>query len=187
MRAAASPALAAALALCLAVPLAGCDQSMTAQKKYNPLARADLWADGTSARPLPEGTVARGDGARQRAVADRPPLTEALLARGQERYNIFCSPCHGLGGNGDGMIVQRGFPPPPSFASPRLRAADAQHVFDVITQGYGVMYSYAARVEPEDRWAIVAYVRALQASSGVALADVPDARDSLPDAPETLP
>ena len=80
---------------------------------------------------------------------------------------------------GDGMIVQRGFPPPPSFESPRLRAVSAQHVFDVITHGYGVMYSYAARVEPEDRWAIVAYVRALQAAGGVTVAEVPDAAEKL--------
>jgi mono/diheme cytochrome c family protein len=170
----------ALILLALSVALAGCDQSMTQQKKYNPLSRADLWADGTAARPLPEGTVARGDGARQDAIDHRPPMSAALLARGQERFNIYCSPCHGLGGMGDGMIVQRGFPPPPSFSSPRLRAASAQHVFDVITQGYGVMYSYAARVEPDDRWAIVAYVRALQASGGVALADVPDAKEKLP-------
>jgi mono/diheme cytochrome c family protein len=81
---------------------------------------------------------------------------------------------------GDGMIVQRGFPPPPSFSSPRLRAASAQHIVDVITNGYGAMYSYAARVKPADRWAIVAYVRALQAAGGVAVADVPDAREKLP-------
>lgn len=164
----------------LALLLAACDQSMAVQKKYNPESRADIWADGTSARPLPENTVARGDGARQDAIAHRPPLTDALLERGQERFNIYCSPCHGLGGMGDGMVVQRGFPPPPSFSSPRLRAATAQHVFDVITQGYGVMYSYAARVEPEDRWAIVAYVRALQASGGVSVAEVPDAKEKLP-------
>ena len=166
--------------LALALGLAACDKSMTKQEKYNPLARADVWADGTSARPLPAGTVARGDGARQDAVEHRPPMSMALLQRGQERFNIYCSPCHGLGGMGDGMIVQRGFPPPPSFSSPRLRAATAQHVFDVITDGYGVMYSYATRVEPEDRWAIVAYLRALQAAGGVALAEVPDAKEKLP-------
>lgn len=173
----AAPILAA---LCLAVALAGCDQSMERQQKYNPLARADIWADGTSARPLPENTVARGDGDWRRAAAVRPPLDAALLARGQERFDIYCSPCHGLGGAGDGMIVQRGFPPPPSFASPRLRAVTAQHIFAVITEGYGVMYPYAARVEPADRWAIVAYVRALQASAGVPVAEVPDAAKDLP-------
>lgn len=169
----------AILLLAGTLALAGCDQSMTQQKKYNPLARADIWADGTSARPLPADTVARGDGARAEALSQRPPLTAALLSRGQERYGIYCSPCHGLAGMGDGMIVQRGFPPPPSFESPRLRAATAEHVVDVITNGYGVMYSYAARVEPADRWAIAAYVRALQVAGGVPLAQVPDAGDKL--------
>ena len=169
----------AAAILIMALTLAGCDQSMTQQKKYDAYARADIWADGTSARPLPAGTVARGDAARAAALAERPPLTMALLRRGQERYDIYCSPCHGLAGMGDGMIVQRGFPPPPSFESPRLRAASAEHVVDVITNGYGVMYSYAARVEPEDRWAIAAYVRALQAAGGVPVAVVPDAGDKL--------
>lgn len=165
--------------LLVALALAGCDQSMTQQKKYNSYARADIWADGTSARPLPADTVAKGDGARLTALTQRPPLTAALLQRGQERYNIYCSPCHGLGGMGDGMIVQRGFPPPPSFESPRLRAATATHTVDVITNGYGVMYSYAARVEPSDRWAIAAYLRALQAAGGVDVAAVPDAADKL--------
>lgn len=167
------------MALIIPALLGGCDKSMTQQKKYNPYAPSGVWADGTSARPLPADTVAQGDGARLNALASRPPLTMALLRRGQERYNIYCSPCHGLAGMGDGMIVQRGFPPPPSFSSPRLRAASAEHVVDMITKGYGVMYSYAARVEPSDRWAVAAYVRALQASGGVAVADVPDAAERL--------
>ena len=166
--------------LLLPLLVAGCDQSMTAQPKYKTYARADLWPDGTAARPLPDHTVARGDGARAAAIADPPPVTEALLRRGQERFDIYCSPCHGLAGMGDGMVVQRGFPAPPSFESPRLRAASAQHVFDTITNGYGAMYPYAARVEPEDRWAIVAYVRALQLVGRVSLAEVPDAREKLP-------
>ena len=110
---------------------------------------------------------------RRRSIAQ-------LLARGQERYGIYCSPCHGLSGNGDGMIVRRGFPAPPSYHSARLRAAPAKHFFDVITNGYGVMYSYAARVEPRDRWAIVAYIRALQESRNAKLADIPDLRSKLP-------
>ena len=111
----------------------------------------------------------------------KPPAVDAqLLARGQERYDIYCSPCHGLSGNGDGMIVQRGFPAPPSYHTARLRAAPAQHFFDVITNGYGVMYSYASRVEPRDRWAIVAYVRALQESQSAKLADMPELRSKLP-------
>lgn len=164
----------------LTLALGGCDQSMTVQPRYRAYARADLWPDGTAARPLPEHTVAQGDVARDAALANPPPVTAALIARGQDRFDIYCAPCHGLGGMGDGMVVQRGFPAPPSFASPRLRAASARHIVDVITNGYGVMYSYAARVAPADRWAIVAYVRALQAAGGVPLADVPDARDKLP-------
>ena len=154
--------------LIAALAMAGCnDQSMTVQPKYDPLAPSNVWADGTSARPLPSHTVALTDLARDAAVAKPPPVTPALLQRGRERFDIYCTPCHGLAGRGDGMIVQRGFPPPPNYDSPRLRAASAQHIFDVISNGYGVMYSYAARVEPADRWAIVAYVRALQVSARV--------------------
>ncbi len=102
------------------------------------------------------------------------------MQRGHERYYIYCSPCHGLDGKGDGMIVERGFPKPPSYHTDRLRAAPARHFFDVITKGYGVMYPYAARVTPEDRWAIVAYVRALQMSQQARLSDVPEAREKLP-------
>ena len=147
-----------------ALALAGCDdQSMRQQKRYDTYEPAALWPDGTEARPLPEGVVAQGDLARAAALAQPPPVTRALLRRGQERYEIFCSPCHGLAGDGDGMIVRAAFPAPPSYHTARLRAAPAQHFFDVITNGYGVMYSYAARVAPQDRWAIVAYIRALQA------------------------
>ena len=169
-----------AAVLILSLALAACDQSMTVQPRYRTYARADLWPDGTEARPLPPHTVAQGALARDALIATPPPVTAASMRRGQERFDIFCSPCHGLGGMGDGMIVQRGFPPPPSFASPRLRASSAQHIFDVITNGYGAMYSYAARVDPEDRWAIVSYIRALQAASGVPVAEVPDARSRLP-------
>ena len=173
--------LALALALMLPVALAGCDdQSMTVQPKFRTFRAANLWRDGTTARPLPEGTVARGDLARDAAIATPPPVDAALLARGQQRYTIYCVPCHGAAGHGDGMIVQRGFPAPPDYDSPRLRAAPADHIYDVITHGYGVMYSYAARVEPADRWAIVAYVRALQTSGGVPLTAVPDAKARLP-------
>ncbi len=148
--------------------LGGCyDDSMTVQPHNKPLTPSTVWSDGTSARPLPANTVALTDLDRDHAVAVPPPVTPALLLRGQERFDIYCTPCHGYGGRGDGMIVQRGFPPPPDYASPRLRAADAAHLFDVITNGWGVMYSYAARVEPEDRWAIVAYIRALQVAAGV--------------------
>jgi mono/diheme cytochrome c family protein len=95
-----------------------------------------------------------------------PEVNLALIQRGRERYTIYCAPCHSPTGDGRGMIVERGFPPPPSFHTDRLRAAPPQHFFDVITQGFGAMYSYADRVEPRDRWAIVAYIRALQRSQG---------------------
>ena len=160
--------------------LAGCaDQSMTQQKRYDTYEPAALWPDDTEARPLPEGAVAQGDLARAAALAQPPAVTPELLRRGQEQYGIFCSPCHGLAGHGDGMIVARGFPKPPSYHSARLRAAPAQHFVDVVTNGYGVMYPYAARVEPQDRWAIAAYIRALQLSQGAQVASVPDVRETL--------
>jgi mono/diheme cytochrome c family protein len=107
-------------------------------------------------------------------------VTAALLKRGRERFDIYCSPCHGLDGRGDGMVVTRGFPRPPSYFEPRLLAAPATTFYDAITKGYGVMYSYAARVEPRDRWAIVAYIRALQQAKRATLAQVPEARERLP-------
>jgi mono/diheme cytochrome c family protein len=167
--------------LLAALALAGCkDQSMREQKRYDVYEPAVLWPDGTEARPLPEGAVAQGDLARAAALAQPPTVTPALLSRGQERYEIFCTPCHGLAGYGDGMIVARGFPKPPPYHTARLRAAPAQHFVDVITNGYGVMYAYAARVAPQDRWAIAAYIRALQLSQGAQVASVPDAREKLP-------
>lgn len=117
----------------------------------------------------PSGTVAIDD----KLTHPPPPVTLALLRRGRERFEIYCAPCHGYDGSGDGMIVQRGFPHPPSYHSERLREAPIQHFYDVITNGYGVMFSYAARVSPPDRWAIVAYIRALQASTVASLNDVP--------------
>jgi mono/diheme cytochrome c family protein len=110
------------------------------------------------------------------------PIDRAALARGRERFNIYCSPCHGQTGLGQGMIVQRGFSPPPSFHEQRLRDVPAGHFFHVITHGYGAMYSYAARVAPEDRWKIVAYIRALQLSFNARLDDVPvEDRAKLPE------
>ncbi|WP_354036492.1 cytochrome c [Bradyrhizobium sp. S3.2.6] len=101
------------------------------------------------------------------------PVTTALLDRGRDRFGIFCSPCHGAGGDGNGIIVQRGMPRPTSYHDERLRTADDQHFFDVISNGYGAMYSHAARVPPRDRWAIVAYIRALQLSRHASIDDVP--------------
>ena len=133
------------------------------------------------AQPLPAGVVGQGDLDRASQIANPPPVDARLVARGRERFDIFCSPCHGLTGTGDGAVVQRGFPAPPSFQTAALRASPARHIFDVITNGYGAMYSFASRVEPRDRWAIVAYVRALQQSQGAKVADMPpDLRGKLP-------
>jgi mono/diheme cytochrome c family protein len=109
-----------------------------------------------------------------------PPVTMAFLERGQQRFDIYCAPCHGKVGEGHGIIVTRGFPAPPSYYIKRLRDEPNQHYYDVITHGYGVMYSYADRVAPDDRWAITAYIRALQASASAQIADVPpDKRQGL--------
>jgi mono/diheme cytochrome c family protein len=123
-------------------------------------------------RQIPVGTVAQGDIVPQTArTADNKltttfptPVTKAILERGQERYNVYCSPCHGLLGNGEGVVAKRGFPHPPDYALKRLREAPVGHFYEVITYGYGIMYPYADRVAPSDRWAIVAYIRALQAA-----------------------
>jgi mono/diheme cytochrome c family protein len=160
--------------------LAGCDVSMTQQKKYTTYSAAGLWPNGSSARPLPAHVVAQGDLARDTEASNPPPVNAALLKRGRERFDTYCSPCHGLDGRGDGMVVRRGFPKPPSYLEPRLLAAPAGSIYDAITKGYGVMYSYASRVEPRDRWAIVAYVRALQLSQHATLAQAPEAREKLP-------
>ena len=103
------------------------------------------------------------------------PITQEVLLRGQERYEIYCAPCHGRTGYGDGMVVRRGFSQPPSYHQERLREAPAGHYFDVITNGFGAMYQYADRIRPEDRWAIVAYIRALQLSQDASINDVPAA------------
>jgi mono/diheme cytochrome c family protein len=162
-----------------ALLLTGCDLSMTQQPKYTPETPSQFWANGTSARPIPANTVAQGDLAREAAAKNPPPVTLALLARGQQRFDMFCSPCHGLSGYGDGMVVQRGFPHPPSFYSQRLLAADVRHFFNVQTKGFGVMYSYADRVSEADRWAIAAYIRALQVSQHATLAMAPEAAEKV--------
>lgn len=169
----------AALLFFIATLLSGCDVSMTQQNKYGTYGPATVWNDGASARPLPEHTVAQGDLARDRAAKNPPPATPALLARGRERFDIYCSPCHGLGGDGDGMIVRRGFPAPQSYHRAKLLAAPAQHFYDVITHGYGAMFSYADRVEPHDRWAIVAYIRALQLQRNATISLAPEAAGKL--------
>jgi mono/diheme cytochrome c family protein len=161
----------AILFMCLLA--AGCGQNMTSQPKYSEYQPAPLFSNGRVVQAPVPGTVARGDLDRAREAAEPPPLTAALLARGRERFDVFCSPCHARTGEGDGMVVRRGMPRPLSFHDPRLRAAPDRHFFDVITGGYGAMYSYASRVPPADRWAIVAYIRALQLSQNASLDDVP--------------
>jgi mono/diheme cytochrome c family protein len=164
--------------------LAACRQDMHDQPKYEPLGESTFFADGLSARPPVAGTVARGqlreDGLLSTGKVDGANATifpfavdERVMARGRERYDIFCSPCHARTGDGDGMVVQRGYRPPPTLHSDRLRDAPPGHFFDVITNGFGAMPDYAAQIRAEDRWAIVAYIRALQLSGRAALADVP--------------
>jgi len=164
-------ALATAL-ICTA--LAACN--MNEQPKDNEYKPSALFPNGRTLQTPVPGTVARDDLKRSAAIATKPPLTKALLDRGQEVFNINCSPCHGRTGAGDGMIVQRGMPRPPDYTEDRLRKADDQHFFDVITHGHGAMYSYATRVPPADRWAVVAYIRALQLSRHATLDDVPQDR-----------
>jgi mono/diheme cytochrome c family protein len=161
-----------AVLVALAIGLAGCDQNMEVQPKYSEYSRAPLFRGGVLREP-PEGAVARDDLARDAEARVKPPLTAELFARGQQRFDIFCLPCHGRTGDGNGIVVQRGMPAPTSYHDDRLRAADDQHFFDVMTNGYGVMYSYASRVPPSDRWAIVAYIRALQLSRHASIDDVP--------------
>lgn len=152
---------------------------MTEQRKYTTYSPAQIWPDSTSARPIPDQTVAQGDLERAREIANPPPVTLALLERGRERFNIYCSPCHGLNGKGNGIVAERGFPHPPSYFEPRLMSAPASTFFNAITNGYGVMYSYADRVEPRDRWAIIAYIRALQLSENATLEQAPEAKEKL--------
>ena len=138
---------------------------MTSQPKKNAYADASV-APG----PTPTDIVQWNE-----KSVPPPPVTEALLLRGQERFRIDCTPCHSELGDGQGMIVQRGFSPPPSYHIDRLRQAPPQHFYDVITNGHGAMYSFAQRVAPADRWAIVAYIRALQRSQDTRLSDLSDA------------
>lgn len=184
-----SPGRAAGLAALAALALfsAGCRKDMHDQPKYRPLAASTFFEDGQSARMLVAGTIARGtlhtDDVLYTGVdpeTNQPALTmpveidEALLERGRERYNIFCTPCHGATGEGNGMIVRRGFPAPPSFHVDRLRQSPDGHYFNVITNGFGRMYEYGTRVPVEDRWAIIAYIRALQLSQNAMLDDLPE-------------
>ncbi len=164
------------------------------QPRYEPLERSGFFKDQRAARPLPAGTVARGQLRADQhfyegRVGGRPatelpvPATAALLARGQERYGIYCTPCHDRTGSGRGMIVQRGYPAPSSFHVERLREATPGYFFDAITRGFGVMPSYAVQIPPQDRWAIIAYIRALQLSQHASVDDVPAVERGALDAP----
>ena len=144
---------------------------MEEQPRYDTYSKADIFPNGSSAQQPPDGTVLQSALAYQAALTNPPKVDQALLQRGKQQFEIFCAPCHGFDGDGDGMVVRRGFPAPPSYHSAALMKAPASHFIDVITNGYGVMYSYADRVAPADRWAIVAYIRALQLSKHASLAD----------------
>ena len=174
------------LVFATALLFVGCRPDMMNQPKAKPLSESDFFSNQANARPIPPHTVERG-GAREDAafhtgltngtyITQLPAkLTPQLLARGRERFDAICAECHDRTGSGNGMVVQRGFPQPPSFHVDRLRNAPIGHFFDVITNGYGVMYPYATRVDTEDRWAIAAYIRALQLSHDIKASDLPPA------------
>jgi mono/diheme cytochrome c family protein len=165
--------------------LVGCHEDMYDQPRYEALEASDFFDDGRASRPLVPGTVQYGapatddvlfTGRMGEELATELPmeLTEALLERGQERFNIYCSVCHSRTGDGNGMIVQRGYRQPPTFHSNRLRGVPIGHFFDVMTNGFGAMPAYSLQVKPEDRWAIAAYIRALQLSQNATGDDLPE-------------
>lgn len=186
----------AAICMLAVLALGGCERSMRNmydQPRGKPYRANALFPDGSGSRTPPAGTVAHAQGARpgsssgrlgakeaQRRVRDENAqsqpyrVDEQLLVRGRQRFNVYCLPCHSPAGDGDGRVVRRGFPSPPSYHIPRLRAVPDRHIFDVITHGYGIMSAYADRVTPADRWAIVAYVRALQLSQHARVDRLPE-------------
>jgi mono/diheme cytochrome c family protein len=164
--------------------IAACRQQMADQPRYDPLESSSFFADGQSARTPVEGTVARGqlredeqlyNGGTDTALATEFPfpVTIEVLHRGQERYDIYCTPCHDRTGTGNGMIVRRGYSRPPSYHTDILRRQPVGHLFRVVSRGFGAMPSYSAQISAADRWAIIAYIRALQLSQNAAIADVP--------------
>jgi mono/diheme cytochrome c family protein len=187
-------AIAMVFVVCIGVTSA-CRLDMHVQPRINPLAKSDFFPDQRGARPLVEGTVARGD---LRAdtyfytgkVGSTPgdympfPVTREVLERGRERFNIYCSPCHSVLGDGNGFIPSRGFSQkPPSYHTDRLRKAPLGHFYDVISNGFGVMPDYSSQIQPQDRWTIVAYIRALQLSQNATKADVPAGQNVPSEAP----
>jgi len=185
----------ALLSVVAGLALAACRQDMHDAPRYEPLEANTFFANGSASRMLVANTVARGQLNEDRhlyegVVDGRPaqtfpmPVTADVMARGHERYDVFCSPCHGRTGVGNGMIVERGFRRPPSFHDDRLRNAPVGYYFDVMTHGFGAMQDYAAQVPVADRWAITAYIRALQTSRAATIADVPADRRADLDRPD---
>jgi hypothetical protein len=171
------------LAMVCLFALSGCNytlrQDMANQPRQNPLSPSDFFQDGRSERPLIENTVVRGSLEDDKLAVPKEsnvfplPLTMGLLERGQDRYKIFCSPCHGLQGDGQGMVTLRGMKHPPSYHQERLRNVPNGYLYDVIANGFGAMNGYSAQLTPPDRWAIVAYLRALQVSRNAPVGELP--------------
>jgi len=202
-------ALLVSVAVAASLALAGCrvPQKMADQPQFDPYEKTSFFPDESSARPLVEGTVPSprvegtlaqvGTGPNELFDTGREggqfsdnfplPLTPELMAHGKERFEIYCTPCHGRVGEGNGMIVARGYKHPPSYHSDALRSRKNGYIFDVITNGFGVMPAYRAQIPPADRWAIVAYVRALQLSQNATIADVPGADRASLDGPAAAP
>ena len=177
----------------LLLVLAGCRQEMYDQSRVRPLAQSDFYSDLRTARPQVEGTVARGQLHEDEyfytgKIGGNPgdympfPVTEEVLARGHERFNIYCAPCHSRLGDGNGMVPRRGFKHPPTYHQDRLRKAPLGYFFDVMTNGFGVMSDYTTQIAPRDRWCIVAYIRALQLSQNATHADLASG-ENVPSAP----
>jgi hypothetical protein len=188
----------AGLLVAAIVGMAGCRIDMHVQPKDLPLSHSDFFDDGRGSRSLMPGTVARGQ-LRDDAylytgmINGKPgdmmpfPATREVLERGRERFNIYCAPCHSRLGDGNGMIVQRGFRRPPSYHTPQLRQAPLGHFYDVMTNGFGVMPDYSSQVPVNDRWAIAAYIRVLQLSQNVTAADIPPGTNMRATTPESKP
>lgn len=185
-----------ALLLLAIMTTVGCRLDMHVQPRYNPLAKSDFFSDHRAARPLVEGTVARGD---ERAdtyfytgkIGNHPgeympfPVTKEVLERGRERFNVYCSPCHSRLGDGNGFVPTRGFArKPPSYHIERLQKAPLGYFFDVMTNGFGIMLDYSSQVSPHDRWCIAAYIRALQLSQNATSKDIPQGQSVPSKAPE---